>query len=146
MNTKGNQRAVETENRIKYVFLNLLKEKDISRISVSEICKRAEIHRTTFYVHYKDVADLMEHLALSRPDISFKLVLGSQMKFHTSGNGDLREVITVFTEEMWPMPWFRSVRSGRASVWRGILASLFRYVPIGILRYTLLMEGLSAAM
>ena len=62
MNTKGNQRAVETENRIKYVFLNLLKEKDISRISVSEICKRAEIHRTTFYVHYKDVTDLMEHL------------------------------------------------------------------------------------
>ena len=34
----------------------------ISRISVSEICKRAEIHRTTFYVHYKDVTDLMEHL------------------------------------------------------------------------------------
>lgn len=39
------------------------------------------------------IADLMEHLALSRPDISFKLVLGNQMKFHTSGNGDLREVI-----------------------------------------------------
>lgn len=62
MNTKGNQRTVQTENRIKGVFLELLKEKDISRISVSEICKRAEIHRTTFYVHYKDVADLMEHL------------------------------------------------------------------------------------
>lgn len=39
------------------------------------------------------IADLMEHLALSRPDISFKLVMGSQMKFHTSGSGDLREVI-----------------------------------------------------
>lgn len=39
------------------------------------------------------IADLMEHLALSRPDISFKLILGHQMKFHTSGNGDLREVI-----------------------------------------------------
>lgn len=39
------------------------------------------------------IADLMEHLALSRPDISFKLVLGGQMKFHTSGSGDLREVI-----------------------------------------------------
>lgn len=62
MNTKGNQRAAQTENKIKWVFLNLLKEKDISRISVSEICKQAEIHRTTFYVHYKDVADLMEHL------------------------------------------------------------------------------------
>lgn len=39
------------------------------------------------------IADLMEHLALSRPDISFKFVLGSQVKFHTSGNGDLKEVI-----------------------------------------------------
>ena len=39
------------------------------------------------------IADLMEHLALSRPDISFKLTLGGQMKFHTSGSGDLREVI-----------------------------------------------------
>ncbi len=39
------------------------------------------------------IIDLMEHLALSRPDISFKLVAGNQMRFHTSGNGDLREVI-----------------------------------------------------
>ncbi len=39
------------------------------------------------------ISDLMEHLALSRPDISFKFVLGNQTRFHTSGNGDLREVI-----------------------------------------------------
>lgn len=39
------------------------------------------------------VVDLMEHLALSRPDVSFKLLVGNQMKFHTSGNGDLKEVI-----------------------------------------------------
>lgn len=39
------------------------------------------------------IADLMEHLALSRPDISFKFVLGSQTRFHTSGNGDLKETI-----------------------------------------------------
>lgn len=39
------------------------------------------------------ITDLMEHLALSRPDISFKFVLGNQTRFHTSGNGDLKEVI-----------------------------------------------------
>ena len=39
------------------------------------------------------IVDLMEHLALSRPDISFKLTLGGQLKFHTSGSGDLKEVI-----------------------------------------------------
>lgn len=39
------------------------------------------------------IAELMEHMAISRPDISFKFVLGSQTRFHTSGNGDLKEVI-----------------------------------------------------
>ncbi len=39
------------------------------------------------------VADLMEHLALSRPDISFKFMMGNQTKFYTSGNGELKEVI-----------------------------------------------------
>ena len=39
------------------------------------------------------IADLMEHLALSRPDISFKFQMGSQVRFHTTGNGDLKEVI-----------------------------------------------------
>ena len=39
------------------------------------------------------ICDLMEHLALSRPDISFQFILGGQTRFHTSGNGDLKEVI-----------------------------------------------------
>lgn len=39
------------------------------------------------------IADLMEHLALSRPDISFKFQMGGRLRFHTTGNGDLKEVI-----------------------------------------------------
>ncbi len=39
------------------------------------------------------IAELMEHLALSRPDISFRFLVGNQEKFHTTGNGDLKEVI-----------------------------------------------------
>lgn len=39
------------------------------------------------------IIDLMEHLAFSRPDVCFKLTVNGQVKFHTSGNGDLREVI-----------------------------------------------------
>ncbi len=39
------------------------------------------------------VTDLMERMALSRPDVSFQFILGGQTRFHTSGNGDLKEVI-----------------------------------------------------
>lgn len=39
------------------------------------------------------ISDLMEHLALSHPGISFKYVQNGQVKFHTSGNGNLKEII-----------------------------------------------------
>lgn len=39
------------------------------------------------------VADLMEHMALARPDISFQLLINRQSRFATSGSGDLKEVV-----------------------------------------------------
>ncbi len=39
------------------------------------------------------VADLMERLALSHPEISVKFIQNNQLKFHTSGNGNLKEII-----------------------------------------------------
>lgn len=39
------------------------------------------------------VAELMEHLAMSNPDISFKFLLNGQTKFYTTGSGDLREIV-----------------------------------------------------
>ncbi len=39
------------------------------------------------------VSDMMEHLALSHPDVSIKFINGGQTRFHTSGNGDLKEII-----------------------------------------------------
>ena len=39
------------------------------------------------------IADILEHLALANPDISFKFIMGSQIKFHTSGNGNVKELI-----------------------------------------------------
>ncbi|MDE5931625.1 MAG: DNA mismatch repair endonuclease MutL, partial [Lachnospiraceae bacterium] len=39
------------------------------------------------------VADLMEHLALSHPQISFSFIINNQNRFHTSGNSDLKEII-----------------------------------------------------
>lgn len=39
------------------------------------------------------VTDLLEHLALSNPDISFKYVLNGQTKFFTTGNGDMKAIV-----------------------------------------------------
>ncbi|HKM03883.1 MAG TPA: DNA mismatch repair endonuclease MutL [Lachnospiraceae bacterium] len=39
------------------------------------------------------ISDLVEKIAMSKPQISFKYVVNGKTKFHTSGNGDLKEVI-----------------------------------------------------
>lgn len=39
------------------------------------------------------ITELMEHLAMSKPAVSFKYIMNHQTKFQTSGNGDLKEVI-----------------------------------------------------
>ena len=39
------------------------------------------------------IADLCEHLAMSKPDIAFRFISNNQVKFHTSGNGNIREII-----------------------------------------------------
>lgn len=39
------------------------------------------------------VTDLLEHMALARPEISFKYIINGQTKFFTNGDGDMRAII-----------------------------------------------------
>lgn len=39
------------------------------------------------------ITDMMEHIALSRPDISFSYLVNGSQKFHTAGNHNLKDVI-----------------------------------------------------
>ncbi|MBE2998625.1 TetR/AcrR family transcriptional regulator C-terminal domain-containing protein [Nocardiopsis sp. HNM0947] len=39
-------------------LLELVAERDLSRLSVSDVTRRARVHRTTFYEHYTDVHDV----------------------------------------------------------------------------------------
>ena len=39
------------------------------------------------------INELCERMALSKPNVSFQFIQNGQMKFHTSGNGDLKELV-----------------------------------------------------
>lgn len=41
-------------------FLSLIEKKDFSYITIKEICERAGVNRSTFYLHYELLADLLE--------------------------------------------------------------------------------------
>ena len=55
MNVTNNKRHQKTIAAIDRAFLSLLKEKDLKDISVSELCEKAEVNRSTFYKNYADV-------------------------------------------------------------------------------------------
>ena len=59
MNTAGNKRYKETEEKIQKSFLMLLENKSINDISINDICKLAHISRPSFYSHYEDINDLI---------------------------------------------------------------------------------------
>ncbi|MGI5958374.1 MAG: TetR/AcrR family transcriptional regulator [Massiliimalia sp.] len=60
MNTPNNKRKKESIERIEKVFIELLQTKELSKISVSDICKRAGLNRTTFYANYTDIYGLAD--------------------------------------------------------------------------------------
>lgn len=39
------------------------------------------------------ICDLMEHMAMSKPHVAFQYIQNGQTRFHTSGNGELKEII-----------------------------------------------------
>lgn len=62
MNTKHNRRAQNSEERMEQAFLTLLPDKAESKVTVKVICERAHVNRTTFYAHYLDVYDMVDHI------------------------------------------------------------------------------------
>lgn len=56
---RAESRYFGTALRMDKALLSLLEEKDFAYITVKEICKRAGVNRSTFYLHYETIADLL---------------------------------------------------------------------------------------
>lgn len=63
MKKESDDRRVKyTKMVLKESFITLLEQKDISKISIKEICESADINRATFYSHYSDQYDLLRKI------------------------------------------------------------------------------------
>lgn len=59
---KGDRRVRYTKALLRDALVDLLKEKHISEISVTALCDAADVHRSTFYVHYTSPYDLLRQI------------------------------------------------------------------------------------
>lgn len=63
MNTKGKNRSVlRTQALLKNGLTELMMTKPVQNITVRELTDYVNLNRGTFYLHYKDIQDLLEHL------------------------------------------------------------------------------------
>ena len=57
---KSESKYFNTALRMDEALIALLEEKDLEYITVKEICRRAGVNRSTFYLHYETIADLTD--------------------------------------------------------------------------------------
>lgn len=60
--------ALTTKKAIAFALKELLLEKPISKITVSDITERCDINRQTFYYHFQDIRDLVEWICVYDAD------------------------------------------------------------------------------
>lgn len=56
---KEDRRISRTKKNINFAFLQLMKQKSISKITIKELCDLADINRKTFYTYFNSVDDVL---------------------------------------------------------------------------------------
>lgn len=64
MNEGGNARPADktNENAAAKTLVDLMLEKEVGKISVKELTQKADVNRSTFYLHYLDIYDMLEQM------------------------------------------------------------------------------------
>jgi len=80
---KSESKYFNTAKKMDNALISLLEEKSFDYITVSEICKKAGVNRSTFYLHYENTVDLLNETArlllddfISYFDVDIKSVIG----------------------------------------------------------------------
>ena len=56
------RRVTYTKMFLREALLELMKEKPISKITPTELCRKADVNRNTFYAHYQSPEELLEEI------------------------------------------------------------------------------------
>lgn len=105
---KSDSKYFHTALLMNEALLLLLEKKEFEFITVKEVCEKAGVHRTTFYLHYNDMNDLL-----------IETIEGVNKKFHASFNHKKFNVTTAskedsyFITEEYLIPYLNFVKNNK---------------------------------
>jgi len=79
-NDKTDRRIRKTKEALEEAILEILKEKTIHKVTVSEICQLADLNRSSFYRYYSDPMNLLESI-----ETDFFETIASQWQDYETG-------------------------------------------------------------
>lgn len=107
---KSESKYFNTARRMDEALLALLLEKELPYITVKELCARAGVSRSTFYLHYETVGDLLEEtVSMIQERLQPALPEEGQS---LSLDAVPREELFFITDR-WLLPYLDSVRENR---------------------------------
>lgn len=109
---KSESKYFNTALRMDEALVSLLKEKSLEYITVKEICARAGVNRSTFYLHYETIDDLLSECVenTNKKFISY---------FEEKGNGFIENIQHAPLEDLilitpeYLHPYLRFVRENK---------------------------------
>ena len=100
---RSESRYFATAARMDEAFLELLEKKDFAYITVKEICENAGVNRSTFYLHYETVSDLLAESARYIIDQFVEAMPHDTAEFMSQiENRPLEELYLITTEYLTP--------------------------------------------
>ena len=63
MNNKSDLRSIRTQKYLRKALFDLVNEKSVQEITVKELTERAEVSRSTFYLYYDSIQNMIQSIS-----------------------------------------------------------------------------------
>lgn len=123
---KSESKYFHTAQKMDEALLALLSEKDLDYITVKEICKVSGVSRSTFYLHYETIGDLLLETAQYISDTFHTYFQHLPRQVFTPG--DSKETLVFITPE-YLIPWLSFIRDNKL-LYRTVVKR-FHHLPLG---------------
>ncbi len=109
-------RVIRTKRLIDEAFMELLKEKGISGLTVRDLTQRAGINRGTFYLHYHDICELIERTEMMKElEELFRPADFEAMLYNNTDQTPFGPIVRAFTHLSKHADFFRAIFDPKGS-------------------------------
>ena len=100
---KNQIKFLNTAERMDKALIELLEFKEFDYITIKEICERAKLNRSTFYLHYGNTVDLLKETTEYITDNFLLYFSVDKDDLHLNfENADLKELFFITPEYIFP--------------------------------------------